>query len=145
VKVHETLATVDLFAGMPQTVLDELVARGSTRKVGPGTVLVQQGNTDSGLHLILEGDATVIVHGVERATLGAGDYFGEISLIDSAPRSATVVAGAEGTRVFGISPLAFGDVLDTHPEMVRPLLRALTARLRRVEAAHAAATAAASE
>ena len=140
-KVHETLAAVDLFAGMPQQVLDELVARGSTRKVGPGTVLVQQGNTDSGLHLILEGSATVIVHGVERATLSEGQYFGEISLIDSAPRSATVVAGPEGARVFGISPLAFGDVLDSHPEMVRPLLRALTARLRRIEAAHAAAAA----
>jgi len=135
VRVHESLAQVDLFQTLPSEVLYELVERGSTHRVGPGRVLVQQGSPDSGLQLLLEGTATVSVNGVQRATMGPGDYFGEISLIDAAPRSATVVAGPDGAQTFTVSPLAFSDLLDRHPGVARALLPALTARIRRIEAA----------
>ena len=136
------LAKVDLFTALPGSIIDEIVQRGMTRTVGAGKVLVQQGATDSGLQLILEGSATVSVHGVERGRLDEGAYFGEISLIDSAPRSATVTAGPDGARTFSISPLAFSDLLDAHPAIARALLPALTAHIRRIESAHAAAAAA---
>lgn len=132
--LHDDVSAVELFNGLPSNVIDEIIARGTKMQVGAGRVLAQQGSTDSGLQLILDGTVTVTVHGEERAQLGRGAYFGEISLIDGAPRSATVTAGPEGAKVFAISPIAFGQLLDERPEVARPLLKVLAAHIRRVEA-----------
>jgi CRP/FNR family cyclic AMP-dependent transcriptional regulator len=134
VALREKLAEVELFRDLSPVAMNELVQRGTKFKVAPGRKLVEQGSTDSGLQLILEGSATVSVNGAEIATLDAGQYFGEISLIDGAPRSATVVAGPEGAETFAISSIAFSDLLDDHPEIARTLLTALTARIREIEA-----------
>ena len=77
--VHDDVSAVELFQGLPSDVIDEIIARGTKMQVGAGRVLAQQGSTDSGLQVILDGTVTVTVHGVERATLGSGAYFGEIS------------------------------------------------------------------
>lgn len=134
-RLKDTLGQVELFQQLPPAVLDELIQRGSKLRVGPGRVLVQQGSPESGLQLLLDGSATVSVNGEERGTMTAGQYFGEISLIDSAPRSATVVAGPDGCETFTVSPVAFSGLLDAHPEIARTLLKTLTARIRRLEAA----------
>jgi CRP-like cAMP-binding protein len=134
VALRESLAEVDLFRGMSAVTINELIHRGTKLKVAPGRVLVEQGSTDAGLQLILEGSAIVSVNGVERGTLAAGQYFGEISLLDGAPRSATVVAGPEGAQTFALSSIAFSDLLDAHPDIARSLLKILTARIRSIEA-----------
>ncbi len=136
-RVHDALAKVDIFSTLPSDIIDEIVQRGTTHKVGPAKVLVQQGATDSGLQLIVTGSATVSVNGVEKATIGEGAYYGEMSLLDSAPRSATVVAGPEGATTFSVSPLAFSGLLDAHPEISRGLLTVLVARIRSIESASA--------
>ncbi|HTY72553.1 MAG TPA: cyclic nucleotide-binding domain-containing protein [Actinomycetes bacterium] len=132
---YEMLAQVDLFKTLPSDVIYEMVERSSTHRTAPGAVLVEQGSPDSGLRLIIEGTATVSVNGVERGEMKTGDYFGEISLIDSQPRSATVIAGPEGVRTLAMSPLTFSQLLDAHPQIARKLLPVLTARIRRIEAA----------
>jgi CRP/FNR family transcriptional regulator, cyclic AMP receptor protein len=134
VALRESLTNVDLFSGLSPQVLDDIVARGTKMKRAPGSIVVEQGATDSGLQLILDGTATIYVNDEQKATLNAGQYFGEISLIDAAPRSATVVAGPDGVSTFAMSPVAFSDLLDAHPEIARPLMRLLTARIRRLEA-----------
>ncbi len=134
---QEALARVDLFAGMPHEVLDELIQRGTTRQITAGHEFITQGSPESGLQLILDGTATIVVNGVERATMGEGDYLGEMSLLDNAPRSASVVAGPDGVKTFGVSPLSFWALLESNPQMARPLLTVLTARIRRIEAAAA--------
>jgi CRP/FNR family transcriptional regulator, cyclic AMP receptor protein len=130
---RQALARIDLFAGLPETTLSDLVQRGTTFTMDPGRSVVQEGSADVGLEVVLEGTADVSVNGVPRPALGPGDYFGEISMIDGAPRSATLVAGPDGLTTFRLSALAFSSVMDD-PAVSRTLLKALCARIRSLEA-----------
>ena len=129
------LSQVDLFSGLSRKVVDELVAGGSTRSIPAGLIVVQQGAADAGFQLILEGDATVSVNGTTVRTLGAGDYFGEMSLIDGASRSATVTSTGDGCKTFLVSPMRFWSIVDANPDAARALLVALTTRIRALESA----------
>ena len=129
----EALARVQLLQNLPEDALDELVQRASTMRHQPGRVMVKQGDKESGLQVVLEGGAEVFVNDVPRTPLGEGDYFGEMSLIDGAPRSATVTAGADGAKTLTISPLTFNEILEAYPEVSRSLLIHLVARIRSLE------------
>lgn len=134
---HESLpkflAKVDLFAGLSKDTLSDLIARGTTLSINPGAHATEQGSDDAGLQVVLEGSADVTVNGESRPALGPGDYFGEISLIDGLPRSATVVAGPGGLTTFALSSLAFGTVVKENPHVAEALLKALAARVRSLE------------
>ena len=82
--------------------------------------------------MITEGEATVSVDGVDHATLGPGTYFGEISLIDGGPRSATVTAATD-LKTVSLTSWDFNALLDQFPELSRTLLIQLCRRLRTVE------------
>jgi CRP/FNR family transcriptional regulator, cyclic AMP receptor protein len=127
------LAKIDLFEGLSKDALSDLIERGTTLKIPAGSHIVEQGANDAGLQVVLKGSAEVEVNGVDRAPLGVGDYFGEISLIDGKPRSATVVAGPDGLTTFALSSLAFAPVVRENPEVAQALLLALTARIRALE------------
>jgi CRP-like cAMP-binding protein len=127
------LTKIDLFEGLSKDTLSDLIERGTTLKVPAGSHVVEQGAEDAGLQVVLEGSAEVEVNGIAREPLAAGDYFGEISLIDGLPRSATVVAGRDGLSTFALSALAFQPVVKENPEVAQALLKALTARIRRLE------------
>jgi CRP-like cAMP-binding protein len=135
---HESLpqflAKIDLFEGLSRDTLDDLMARGTTLTFPAGHHAVEQGTDDAGLQVVLEGSAEVTVNDVDRAPLRPGDYFGEISLIDGKPRSATVVAGPDGLTTFALSALSFAPVLKGNPDVAQALLKALTARIRSLEA-----------
>jgi CRP/FNR family cyclic AMP-dependent transcriptional regulator len=82
---------------------------------------------------VLAGGATVLLDGAQHGTLGPGDYFGELSLIDGEPRSADIVASADGLTTFAMSKWQFEELLEEHPRIAVPMLHVLTARLRAAE------------
>lgn len=127
------LSRIDLFSGVPEDVLSDIASAGSTFSTPPHASAVTQGTGSSGLHVIMEGSAEVEVNGSRRLPMGPGDYFGEISVIDGAGRSATIIAGEDGLKTFAISPRNFSGLIDRHPTLARSLLTALCARIRSLE------------
>ena len=133
-RAHETvIADVDLFRDLSKAQLKRLA--GAAREVlhPPGKAVATEGGGALAFHLIIEGSASVSRDGRELRTLGPGDYFGEISMIDGRPRSATVTA-REPLKVMAIPHQDFEGVLDQDPEVARRLLKTLCARLREAEA-----------
>jgi CRP/FNR family transcriptional regulator, cyclic AMP receptor protein len=135
--LRQVLAGIDMFSTVPEEVLSDLVSAGATFTTPPGGVVVLQGSPSAGLQVVLDGSAEVEVNGVRRPPVGPGQYFGEISVIDGAGRSATLTAGDQGLKTFAVSPVNFSSLLDKHPALARSLLMALCARIRSLEASDA--------
>jgi CRP-like cAMP-binding protein len=127
------IADVDLFRDLSKGQLKRLVQASKEASHPAGKEVATEGLGALAFHLILEGTATVSKDGRELRTLGPGDYFGEISMIDGRPRSATVVA-VEPLKVFAIPHQGFEQVIDEDPGFARHLLKTLCARLREAEA-----------
>ncbi len=130
---HDALTSADLFHGLPKETIDRIVQAGSTHVTPPGQHVVDEGRADAGMQIVLDGTGDVTVHGIPRPPLRPGDYFGEVSLIDGGPRSATVVAGPEGLTTFRLSALTFAPLLED-PEVLRRLLNMMCVRVRALEA-----------
>ena len=91
-RIEQRLKDVPLFAGLSSKEL-KLIAHLATYLEEPaGTTLTAQGASGNEFIIVLEGDVEVVKDGEVIATRGAGDYFGEIALLDNRPRTATVVA-----------------------------------------------------
>ncbi|MFL5862966.1 MAG: cyclic nucleotide-binding domain-containing protein [Solirubrobacteraceae bacterium] len=93
-----------------------------------GTVLCKEGTRGQEFFVIIDGEATITRAGEQLAVVGAGDFFGEIALLEPVRRTATVTA-ATPMRVFVVSHRAFQAVLDTDPAIERKVLRAVVRRL----------------
>jgi CRP-like cAMP-binding protein len=132
--LHELLSQVDLFAGLPDHVIAELIDVGVRFDEPPGATLIAQGSTSAGLHIVLEGTAVIEVNGVSRGELGRGTYFGEISVLDGKGRSATVLAGKDGLKTFAVSPMNLSGLIDKYPSLAKSLMAVLCARIRSLEA-----------
>lgn len=134
--LRDDLQTVDLFAALPGGALDDLMESGTNFKLAPGAEVVHQGASDAGFQIVRAGSATVTVNDVERGTLHAGDYFGEMSLFDSdRRRTATILAGPDGLETFAISQLAFSELMNRNPQVARALLPVLVQRIQDLEGA----------
>ena len=97
--------------------------------VPAGKVLTEEGRQGHEFYLILDGQAAVRRNGKKVATLGPGQYFGELSLLDKGPRSATVVADTD-MRLLVLGQREFNGTLDEVPGLAHKLLRTMASRLR---------------
>lgn len=128
----DRLASVDLFEGLSTSALMRLAMLGEERTFVSGDAMVREGDPGGGLFVIFEGEAIVKVGGQERVRLGPGDYFGEISLLDNEPRSATVSAIGL-LRAFCLFSFTVRPLLEDHFEVTEKIILRLCQRLRAVD------------
>src|SRR3954470_10666950 len=91
------LSRVPLFSGLESRSRDPIADSFKQRDYSAGDTIASEGSGGAGFFVIGDGTAKVTVHGQDRATLGPGDYFGEIALIDEGARTATVMAETDMT------------------------------------------------
>jgi CRP-like cAMP-binding protein len=130
--VVETLGGVPLFQGVKPKELKKLANRMQERSFNEGDEITTEGKSGVGFFLIEDGNATVSIDREIVRTLGPGDYFGDIALIDSGPRSATIVATTD-LRCQGLTAWEFRPFVEEHPEVAWQMLETLAARLREAE------------
>jgi CRP/FNR family cyclic AMP-dependent transcriptional regulator len=127
----ETLRSVSLFSSLSDKDLARVLEISKEITHADGHKVVEEDQSAIGFHLILSGHAETTQGGQVMSTLGPGDYFGEMSLLDGKPRSATVTAKGE-LRTLAIPSWNFDRLLDEHPKMMRAMLVALSERIRRL-------------
>jgi CRP-like cAMP-binding protein len=132
-KKTEYLATVPLFSALAREELARVVQAAEELDVTAGAELVTEGRIGREFFMILSGDAVVKRDGNDIAKLGAGQWFGELSLIDNEPRSATVVASTD-MKLLVLGQAEFAGLLETVPTLEAKLLRGMAHRLREADA-----------
>jgi CRP/FNR family cyclic AMP-dependent transcriptional regulator len=133
IETVEVLGRVPLLAGFQRRELERLARQFRERVFSEGAVITSEGEPGVGFFVIAEGSASVNVGGDARASLGPGDYFGEMALIDEGPRSATVVAATD-LRCLALTPWEFRPFVEDHPAVAWAMLQTLAQRLRDAQA-----------
>jgi len=137
--MHEdTLARVDLFAGLDKKDLQLLGGACRERTYSAGSTLIKQGDTGVGLYVITNGTVHVTKATdpdkaeLDLGTVGPGNVLGEMSLLDDLPRSATVTAVDDVTALL-LPVWEFRTALRNQPNIAIRLLSTLSRRLRKAE------------
>lgn len=123
------LQDVPLFEGLSRRHLKRIAGLARTRRFAPGTAIIRAGDPGSAFYVLLDGEARVVPAGGKPLRLRAGASFGEMALLDDAPRSADVLAESE-VLTMTIGRRAFEKLLRSEPALSHALLRTLAARLR---------------
>jgi CRP/FNR family transcriptional regulator, cyclic AMP receptor protein len=129
---EEILAQVPLFSMLPKKELNRLARETHDRTFSAGTVLTDEQEIGVTFGVIVEGRAAVSVHGRPVRTLGPGDYFGEMALIDRSYRSAKITAETE-LRCLLFVAWVFRPFAMEHPESAWVLLEMMVQRVRDAE------------
>src|SRR4051794_32526327 len=115
-ELAESLRRVSLFGGLSDKSLAGVAAEMNTYTFAEGDVVFEQ--EDSGrfgrLYVVIDGEASASVGGAELAKYGPGDYFGEMSVLDGSPRSATVTATSP-LRTMGLTSWGMRSLIKEHP------------------------------
>ena len=131
-ELEQQLASVPLLAGLNSRIRRRLAETGKRRTYAAGEEIVREGSTGTALYIVLSGGARVERGGEQLGSLAAGDFFGELALIEEHPRSATVIADVD-TECLLFPAWEFTALLEEHPEIAVPIMRALIQRLHRRE------------
>ncbi len=127
----ELLAGCNLFSGLGNDQLAAVAETATEVEFPAGRVIARQGEIGMGFFIVVDGEVRVIRDGALLATLGPGEFFGELSVLDGLPRIAQVVAELP-TRCLAIASWDFERVLLDHPALTLSILRELAGRLRSV-------------
>jgi CRP/FNR family cyclic AMP-dependent transcriptional regulator len=128
------LQRVPLFTGFTEDELRRVAELSRIAEAAAGTVVTQLGEPGDSFFIIIDGAVAVRTPVGASSQLQPGDFFGEMSLIDGEPRSATIVAATD-VRLLIVDRSHFWRLLDEIPDLVRRMLTILSRRVRRLEQA----------
>jgi CRP-like cAMP-binding protein len=129
----ELLTGVGLFSRCTKRERQTIARHAQAAELPGGTDLVREGEPGDALFLILEGEAVVRRDGHDVGRVGPGSHFGELAILDGAPRSATVVAATD-VKVAVLGIRMFRTLLREFPELAEQLLIGLAGELRKAQA-----------
>ena len=132
----EFLKRISWFEDLDERSLEAIERAAVEQSYKPGQEIVRQGDTGVGAFIIRSGKVDIVQDKggkeIKLATLGPGDVFGEMALLDEFPRSASARA-VEPTTALGIQRWHFRGILESHPQIALALLPMLTRRIRNAE------------
>ena len=126
---EESLCRIPIFAKCTAEEIRAIAGVAQESYFQSGQIIVTQGAPGQAFYLILRGRVEILRDGISLGAFGPGDFFGEMSLLDSAPRSATIRA-IEETACLMLSSWDFKALLESHPSIAIKLLEVLSRRLR---------------
>lgn len=125
----DALKKVPLFSHCSPGSLALVASRTDETSVSAERTLIKQGAPGDSFYVLLEGEADVVVDGKHRRTMGPGDFFGEISMLDRGPATATVTTKSPA-RVMVMSHAQFRDAIKGNQELLTQVMAAVAERLR---------------
>ena len=132
----DLLAAVPLFAGLSRAARERLGRLMDEVDVAAGTVVIREGNTGGEFFIVVDGSVGIRKGSRRVRTLGPGDFFGEIALIDKGPRSASVIV-EEPAHLLVLSSREFHSMLASDQRIENTILRTLASRVRELRPADA--------
>jgi CRP/FNR family transcriptional regulator, cyclic AMP receptor protein len=125
----DLLKRVPLFAHCSRASLDSAAQNTDEVEVESGRELIKQGEPSDTFYVLLDGAADVVIGGRHRRTLGPGDFFGEISMLDRGPATATITTTSP-SRLLVMSHMQFRDAIKGNQDLLFQVLQAVAERLR---------------
>ena len=113
-----------LFADLDEAELQRVASVFKERRFAQGETVIQQGSGAAAFFVIESGEAKVVVDGVEKRVMQAGEYFGEMALIDAGTRTATVIAATD-LLCSGVTFWDFQPIVEANGEIGWKLLQSL--------------------
>ena len=126
---EEFIAKVPIFASCTSEEIAAIAGVAQDSFFQPAQIIVTQGTPGQAFYLILHGRVEILRDDVSLGAFGPGDFFGEMSLLDQAPRSATIRA-IDQVSCLMLSSWDFKALLERHPSIAIKLLEVLSRRLR---------------
>ncbi len=128
----ELLKRVPLFTGLGKRDIEELGRLTDEVDVPAGHVLMREGGSGDQFFVIIDGSVEIDRGGAKVASLGPGDFLGEIALIDDGPRTATATT-ASPAKLLVLGHREFHSLMDQFPTIQTSVLQALAKRVRNLE------------
>ena len=125
----DILKKVPLFGGLDNKELDQIARSMRERHFKAGDTVTQEGAGGVGFFVVESGEAEVNVGGQAKGTVGPGDYFGEIALINESPRTATLTARTD-MLCYGMTPWDFRPLVESNSTIAWKLLTAMAEKMR---------------
>jgi CRP/FNR family transcriptional regulator, cyclic AMP receptor protein len=125
----DALGRCSFFGGLSRNELRQLAKATEDMEVEEGKTLTREGEAGSEFFVIVDGEVKVTKDGADVRSLGPGDFFGEIALLEDRPRTATVTATTP-LRFFVLTRQSFRSLLAKQPELEDKVVSALQNRLR---------------
>jgi CRP/FNR family cyclic AMP-dependent transcriptional regulator len=123
------LKKVPLFAGLDNKELQEIASSMRERRFRAGDTVTQEGAGGVGFFVVESGQADVQIGGESKGSVGPGDYFGEIALINESPRTATLTARTD-MLCYGMTPWDFRPLVESNSTIAWKLLTAMAEKMR---------------